>query len=454
MTHEEKVRAIAEQVRARAQAGAPGHIAKGGVPHVVPLPGDTRRKGRPIDISNLDQVLDIDPVRRRCVVEAGVAFERLVPRTMAHGLLPAVVPELKGITVGGAVAGCSVEAMSYRVGGLHDTCLEYEVVTGDGRVLTVSRGREPFLFDMLHGSYGTLGVITLVTLELVPARRFVRLEYRRLRSFEAFEAEMSARCRAADFDFVDGIIHAPDEMVVCLGRFVDDAPWLRDPAREGPYYLSTRGRAEDYLGVFDYCFRYDADCHWLTRAVPALERPLVRRLVGKHVLGSTNLIRWARRLERVIGLKRRPDVVCDVFIPRRRVRDFFAWYARDLAFYPLWVVPYRMPRPYAWLDPSYAEATRDDLHFDLAIYGMRNVDPDVDLSALLEEKVHEHQGVKTLISRNHYTPERFWSVYDREGYQAAKRRLDPTGTFPGLYEKSHAPRAQDAAAPTDRAKAA
>lgn len=452
MSHEQKVRAIAEQLRSRA---GQRHIAKGGVPHVVPLPGDTRRRGRAIDISCLDEVLDIDPARRRCVVEAGVPFERLVPRTMAHGLLPAVVPELKGITVGGAVAGCSVEAMSYRVGGLHDTCLEYEVVTGDGRVLTVSRSREPTLFDMLHGSYGTLGVLTKVTLELVPARRFVRLEYRKLASFDAFEAEMSERCRAGDFDFVDGIIHAPDEMVVCLGRFVDDAPWLSDTSRgAGPFYKSTRERTEDYMGVFDYCFRYDADCHWLTRSVPLLERPLVRRMLGKRVLGSTNLIRWARRLERVIGLKRRPDVVCDVFVPRRRVRDFYEWYARDLAFYPLWVVPYRMPRPYAWLDPRYAEATRDDLHFDLAIYGMPNGDPRVDLSEVLEQKVHEHQGVKTLISRNHYTPERFWSIYDREGYQAAKRRLDPTGTFPDLYEKFHGPVEQRPTAAGDAARAA
>jgi FAD/FMN-containing dehydrogenase len=448
MTHDDKVRAIAEQVRARAgKDRGNAHIAKGGVSHFVPLPGDTRFRGAPIDTSALTEILELDPERRRCVVEAGVSFERLVPRTLDRGLLPAVVPELKGITVGGAVAGCSVEAMSYRVGGLHDTCVEYEVVTGDGRVVTLSRERDPDLFERIHGSYGTLGIITRVTLELVPAKPYVRMEYRTLRTFEAFEAELSARCAAGDFDLIDGIVHAPDEHVVCLGRFVDAAPYLSDYSRLDVFYKSTRARTEDYLSTFDHCFRYDADCHWLTRGVPLLERRPVRRLLGSTVLGSTNLIRWSKRLERLIGLKRRPDVVCDVFIPRKRVHDFYAWYAREFAFFPLWVVPYRMPRPYAWLDPRWAEAMQDELHFDLAIYGMPNGDAAVDKSVVLEEQVRAHQGVKTLISRNHYAPETFWSIYDRAGYEDAKRRLDPTGTFPGVYEKFHRAQAAPAARP-------
>jgi FAD/FMN-containing dehydrogenase len=442
MTHDEKVQAVAAQVRARAAGGGEAHITKRGVPHVVPLPGDTRRRGRPIDVGALDQVLEVGD--GRCVVESGVSFERLVPRTLERGLLPAVVPELKGITVGGAVAGCSVESMSFRAGGLHDTCREYELVTGDGRVITCSRERDPFLFDMVHGSYGTLGVLTKVTLDLVPARPFVRVEYRRHTTFDAFQAELLERCRARDFDFVDAIVHAPDELVVCLGRFVDAAPYTSDYSRLDVYYRSTRERTEDHLTTFDYCFRYDADCHWVTRAFPLLERRFVRRLVGRHLLGSTNLIRWAKRLERVMALKRRPDIVCDVFIPRRRFADFYAWYRRELGFFPLWVVPYRMARPYPWLAPDFARGVADDLHFDVAIYGMPNGHPDVDLSEVLENAVREHHGVKTLISRNHYAPEVFWSIYDRHAYAEAKRRLDPTGTFPGLYEKFHAPRERDA----------
>ena len=50
--------------------------------------------------------------------------------------MPAVVPQLKTITLGGAVAGVGIESSSYRHGLVHDTVLELDVLLGDGRVVT------------------------------------------------------------------------------------------------------------------------------------------------------------------------------------------------------------------------------------------------------------------------------------------------------------------------------
>ena len=33
----------------------------------------------------------------------------------------------------------------------------------------------------------------------------------------------------------------------------------------------TRARREDYLTTEEYCFRYDTECHWLTRTIPPLD---------------------------------------------------------------------------------------------------------------------------------------------------------------------------------------
>ena len=166
-SHEAKVEAVCAQVRAAASLQQPVHIHKGGVHHFVPQPGDARFTGRAVDVSALNAVLDIDVEARTCTAEPGATFAEVVRRTLAHGLLPKVVPELEGITLGGAVAGCSVESMSYRYGGFHDTCREYEVVTGTGsrRVL----GPADELFHMVHGSYGTLAILTRIVFELVPA---------------------------------------------------------------------------------------------------------------------------------------------------------------------------------------------------------------------------------------------------------------------------------------------
>ncbi len=435
--HAEKVARVAAQVKDLVGKGLPVHIQKGGLHHFVPLPGDPRFAGRPIDVSPLREILEIDVAGKRCIAEPGATFAEVARATLAKGLLPKVVPELEGITLGGAVAGCSVESMSYKYGGFHDTCREYEVVTGAGEILRLSPDHEPDLFHRVHGSYGTLGILTRIEFELVPAKPFVKMEYRRFDSFNAFDAEMRARCAADDWDFIDGIIHGPKHHVLCLGRFVDEAPYVSSYRWLNIFYKSTAVKTEDYLTTFDYCFRYDTECHWLTRTVPPLEWKPVRFAVGKLFLGSSNLIRWSGRLEKILALKKRPEVVVDVFIPARNLGKFFDWYEKDFDYWPLWIVPYKIPVPYPWISPEHAKKMNDTLFIDCAVYGKKNSDPKVDLSQLLEEKTYELGGIKTLISRNHHSREQFWQVYDKPGYDAAKQRLDPHSVFKNVYDKFH-----------------
>jgi FAD/FMN-containing dehydrogenase len=433
--HDRRVHAIGDRVRQLAGERRAAHVDKGGVHHVVPLPGDRRFVGHPVDVSGLNRILEIDVAGRRCTAEPGVTFAEAVAATLPLGLVPAVVPELEGITLGGAVAGCSVESSSFSYGGFHDTCLEYEVVTTDGEVLRCSRDLEPLLFGMVHGSYGTLGILTEISFRLVPAEPFVHVRYERYRSAGEFHAAAVARAGQGGVDFVDGIVHGPERFVLCVGRFVPQAPFTSRYRWLNVYYRSTQHRTEDYLTTADYFFRYDTDAHWVSRTVPPLEWKPVRFLAGRLFLGSTNLIRWSKRLEPLLGLRRRPDVLVDLFIPSERCLEFYEWYLRDVRYFPLWVVPYRIPEVYPWVDRRWAEGFGGDLFFDLAIYGMRNSEPAVDWSRVFEEKTYELGGIKTLISRNHYEAGRFWEIYDRENYEKAKARLDPRGLFPDVYSK-------------------
>ena len=434
--HDAKVEAVCAQVRAASASGQPVHIQKGGVHHFVPLPGDRRFAGNAVDVSALDEVLEVDAGARTCTAEPGATFAEVVRRTLAHGLLPKVVPELEGITLGGAVAGCSVESMSFRYGGFHDSCREYEVVTGTGERRVLGPGDE--LFHMIHGSYGTLAILTRIVFELVPAAPFVEMTYHHHRDFAAFEDDMRERCETGDFDFVDGIVHAPGHLVLCLGRFANDGPEPSSYRGAEIYYKSTAKLASDRLTTFDYLFRYDTECHWLSRTAPPLEWKPVRRLLGRWFLGSENLIRWSNRLGAVVSrFTRRPDVVVDVFIPLRRFAEFWDWYVGGLDYWPLWIVPYKVGEPYPWIEPEHARGLAGALMIDCAVYGKRNNARDVDWSQAIEEKTYELGGIKTLISRNHHTPERFWQIYNRPRWEAAKRELDPHGLFSGLYEKFH-----------------
>ena len=102
----------------------------------------------------------------------------------------------------------------------------------------------------------------------------------------------------------------------------------------------------------------------------------------------------------------------------------------------MWIVPYKVDDPYPWIALDHARGLTGDLMIDCAVYGKRN-NGRIDWSKEIEDKTYELGGIKTLISRNHHTHERFWQIYDRGRWEAAKRELDPGGLFSDLYEKFH-----------------
>jgi FAD/FMN-containing dehydrogenase len=427
--HDAKVRRIAGQLRAR-RARTPLSLRKRAVSHQVPKAGDLRYGDDKVDISDLNAILHIDPARRICVAESGVTFVDLVAATLRHGLVPIVVPELETITIGGAVSGCSIESTSYKYGGFHDTCLEYEVVTARGEVLTCTPGGDDGLvFQMMHGSFGTLGILSKLTFELMPAKRFVRLTNEKYARLADFMAAVDGHFRSRDVDFMDGIIHSPAEYVLCAGRFVDRAPYTSKYDWMKVYYRSTRERAEDYLTTPDYFFRYDRG---VTNVRP--KTALGRLLFGK-IAGSANVLRFAEKIRRWLDAER-PDMTLDVFVPFSRLEEFLAWYEDEFRFFPLWCVPYRRVRDYEWVAPRIYDGLEDDLFVDIAIYGMKQRPDGRNYHKLMEEKLAEIGGIKTLIGHNYYSEDDFWKSWNRDNYAAVKARTDPDNIFRDLYAKT------------------
>ena len=436
--HRLKLSRIADRLRGSGDFESTIALKKNSVAHLVPDSRDPRFRKPKIDLRELDAILEIDEQGRTCTAESGVAFSDLVEATLPLGLAPQTVPELKTITLGGAVSGCSVESMSFRSGGFHDSCLEYEVVRSDGNPVFCSRTQNAELFHMMHSSYGTLGILSQIKFKLIPASPYVELTYHRFSCVEDFWECLRESCRGGNSDFVDGIIHGPEQMVVCLGRMVEEAPYVSDLGPRTIYYKSTLEKSSDFLTTYDYYFRYDSECHWLTRSIPLMESVPFRILFGRFVLGSTNLIQLANRLRHVLKYRRRPDIIVDVFVPAFNFIDFYRWYENEFQFYPLWIVPYRLMDDYPWLSKVYRNRFAGErLFIDCAIYGKKNNNRHVDYSQILEEKIYSLSGVKTLISRNHYDKDTFWTIYNRDTYLKVKRVMDDRNLFGELYEKMH-----------------
>ena len=86
-------------------------------------------------------------------------YEALVDATLAHGVMPAVVPQLKSITLGGAVAGVGIEATSFRHGLVHDTIARARRAAPATAASSPARrdNEHRDLFFGFPNSYGTLG---------------------------------------------------------------------------------------------------------------------------------------------------------------------------------------------------------------------------------------------------------------------------------------------------------
>jgi len=425
--HADKVARIVAQLRAH-DGSRPVSLHKKAVSHQVPKSGDLRHRDAKIDISDLTEILEIDPAKRICVAESGVTFVDLVAATLAHGLVPIVVPELKEITIGGAVAGCSIESMSFVHGGFHDTCLEYEVVAATGEVLTCTPDDNALVFQMLHGAFGTLGILTKLTFKLVPARPYVHLRYEKHATLEAYRTAIRGHFETRDVDFMDGIIHSRELYVLAVGNFVEHAPYTSDYSWMKVYYRSTAERDEDYLTTPDYFFRYDRG---VTNVRPSSW--LGRLLFGK-LMTSSRWLKLGAKLHWALS-KTKPTVTLDTFIPFSKIDAFMSWYERELDFFPLWVVPYRRVHDYEWLVDEFWQTLDDDLFLDVAIYGMKQTG-ERNTHRVIEEKLRELGGIKTLISHNYYPEAEFWQIFNRPNYDAVKKRTDPNNVFRDLYAKT------------------
>ncbi|MFZ5470133.1 MAG: FAD-binding oxidoreductase [Myxococcota bacterium] len=426
--HQEKVTRLAQRLLARSPS-APLSLKKKSPPHQVPKRKDLWHTDEKLDIGVLDEILEIDVEARTCTAEPGVTFHRLVRSTLPLGLVPIIVPEHKTITLGGAVAGGSLESKSFQYGGFHDTCLEYELVTATGQVLRCTPTNEHALvFQMVHGSFGTLGVLTRLKFRLIPAQPFVRLTYEHHASWDAFQASLWRHFCEQDVDYLDGMVHSPQKYVLCLGRFVSSAPYTHRYDWVKVYFQSTARRREDYLTTLDYLFRYDRG---VTTANP--KSALGRALVGRW-WHSDRVLRWANRLHRFLPAKR-PRVLVDLFVPFSRAGEFLEWYRQRIGVYPVWCVPYRRVRDYEWLTSAFFAGVHDPLFLDLALYGVRQP-KGRNLYKELEEELFVVNGVKTLISYNYYDEESFWRVWNRPNYEAVKRITDPAHVFRDLYAKT------------------
>jgi FAD/FMN-containing dehydrogenase len=403
-----------------------------------------------LDVAAFDGVLAVDPDSRTADVQGMTTYERLVDATLPYGLMPLVVPQLKTITLGGAVTGLGIESSSFRNGLPHESVVEMEILTGAGEIVLARPDNEHrALYYGFPNSYGTLGYALRLRIELEPVRPFVRLRHVRHHSAagafeELAEISTSRSYRGEPVHFLDATVFGPGEIYLTVGAFADAAPYTSDYTGQQIYYRSIQRRSTDFLTVRDYLWRWDTDWFWCSRAF-GVQRPLVRRLVPRRYLRSDvywRIVAFEDRfgvMRRLDHLRGRPDqerVIQDIEVPADRSAQFYAFFHQEIGISPVWACPLRQRDPGSRWDLYVLDPETMYVNFGFwSAVPLAPGDEDGAHNRRIEDVVAELGGRKSLYSTSYYSSDRFWETYGGQTYDLLKKTYDPEHRLLNLYQK-------------------
>jgi FAD/FMN-containing dehydrogenase len=400
-----------------------------------------------LDVSGLTGVIEVDGDVAE--VQGMCTYEHLVEVTLQHGRIPLVVPQLRTITLGGAVTGLGIESTSFRQGLPHESVLEMDVLTGAGELVTTKPGDD--LFDAFPNSYGSLGYATRLRIELERVPPYVALRHVRFEDATALAAAIDRIVAERSWDGecvdgLDGVAFAPDELYLTLARWTDEPGPTSDYTGRRIFYRSLREQASDRLTMHDYLWRWDTDWFWCSRAFGA-QHPVVRRAWPRRLRRSD--VYWrlvaldrrlgiADRLDRLAGRPQAERVVQDVEVPLGRLPDFLAWFDDTVGMRPVWLCPLRLRRADAerpW--PTYP-LTSTTTYVNVGFWGTVAVGPRAPrapLNRAIEAEVDALGGHKSLYSEAFYERADFDRLYDGANLARLRATYDPDGRLTGLFDK-------------------
>jgi delta24-sterol reductase len=333
--------------------------------------------------------------------------------------------------------------------------LSAEVVLADGSLVTASATENRELFEGLRGSFGTLGVLTLVELQLVPLKRMVEVTYYPTISFSNAIDTMQKQTTEPRHDYIDGVLFSKQSGVIVTGRLTDVSestglPICRfsQPWNEW-FWIHARSIAQngaikkELVSIEDYLFRYDRGAFWM--GMYAYKHFMIPfTWLTRFLLDYFMHTRIMYHALHASGYTDR-YIIHDIAVPTDNAKRFVEYIDNALQIYPLWLCPLRRdgrksmghPKPYTGaVDSKGAGSTYDGDYINLGIWGpyQSSEVEYVRANREIEAKMRELGGLKWLYSRVFYTEDEWWEVYDKSAYEALRQKFNAT-SLPSIWDK-------------------
>ncbi len=250
-----------------------------------------------VNVGHLDKILEFDEKERTVTMEPMVTFGDLSEFLMPKGYCMQTHVEMESITIGGVTMGFGLETNSHVHGFFQESVVEYEIVTPDAEVRTVTAESDPELFYALPWSYGTIGFLTKVKCKVVPAKKFVRVEYIPTFSPEELSKKMNELAyRENPPTFLEATVYTKNNAVIQVANFVDLSwkdyfanifnvnyinYWFK------PFYYKwvetflKKGRSSEYIPTKHFYHRFTRSIFWeIEDMIPFANNPIYRFFWG------------------------------------------------------------------------------------------------------------------------------------------------------------------------------
>lgn len=452
--HDEKVRRVIRQIDLWKEQGCKEKLCTGrsgwkSMSELIPIYKYSHRK---IHIDLYD-ILEIDVSRRVVRVEPLVTMGQLSSTLKVEGWMLPVVPELNDLTVGGLIMGFGVETSSHRYGLFQHICESFEIITAEGTLVTCSRSENPELFHQIPWSHGTLGFLVAAELQIIPAKKYVRLHYQPVSSLNEMAKLFESEARNTDNDFVEGIVYNRDAAVIMCGRLMDAAghdgpvnpinqwykPWFFKHVENR---LRSNSNNVEYIPLEDYFHRHTRSYFWMMKdIIPFGNHPLFRVLLGWAMPPRIELLKYTET-ETTRELRERHQMIQDMLMPIRYLSKSIEYFDEHTGLYPLWLSPMSIRRnseDIGFVRPFCDEnGVEDELFVDIGAYGtLKKKDRDArDVLGLLEQFVLQHHGYQALYAKTALSHTDFRRMFNHGSYDRLREKLPLCKlAFDEVYDK-------------------
>ena len=90
--------------------------------------------------------------------------------------------------------------------------------------LIISQDENADLFYAVPWSYGTLGFLVAAELDIIPAKKYVKLEYTPLNNRKELCSQFPAAASSSErYDFVETLMYDKERSVLMRGKLTDEA---------------------------------------------------------------------------------------------------------------------------------------------------------------------------------------------------------------------------------------